>query len=326
MAPETVQSLPPSVRRWGKQGLRLSHAAAQRGRLAHQVVSPDAVVSFEDLPTRMAIRLAYELLLLREPDAVGIEHYERELATGMARSRMLEIMRGSEEAWFNVRVTDLLNSLHLSRCEFVRGLPRARRILDLGGTHQSNRDGAFVHLGYPYPFERLILVDLPIEERHEIYQLSEEAEVVQTHLGPVEYAYHSMTDLSRYPDGSFDLVYSGQTIEHVAPDQCDETLAETFRVLEPGSWFAVDTPNDTVCRLQSPDFINDDHKVEYSHEEFTAKLEKAGFEIAEAKGLNYLGHPASQGGFDEAQVARNNGVYGEPQDCYLLAYLCRKPR
>ncbi len=32
-------------------------------------------------------------------------------------------------------------------------LPRASRILDLGGTHQGMADGALVHLGYPYPFD-----------------------------------------------------------------------------------------------------------------------------------------------------------------------------
>jgi SAM-dependent methyltransferase len=330
--------LPPSVLKAGRKGrsllrqgserLRpvrtLARAPGQRGRLLRQAFSRQAVAGFDDLPRPMAVRIAFNTVLQREPDDVGLAHYVRELRT-MPRPRMLEIMRWSEESWFNVRVTDLLNSLHVSRCEFVRGLPRARRILDLGGTHQSNRDGAFVHLGYPYPFERLILVDLPIEERHQIYQLSEEAEVVQTHLGPVEYAYHSMADLSRYDDGSFDLVYSGQTIEHVSPADCDLTLAETFRVLAPGGWFAVDTPNDTVCRLQTPEFINDDHQVEYTHAEFSAKLERAGFEIVEAKGLNYLGHPASAGGFDEAEVAGNWGLYGEPEDCYLLAYLARKP-
>ncbi|HVF75080.1 MAG TPA: methyltransferase domain-containing protein [Acidimicrobiales bacterium] len=317
-------TLPPSVRRIGKRGLRLGRSARQRAKLLRQVVSPAAGVGFDDLPTPMAIRMAYETVLDRSPEPQDYVHYTAELET-TTRARMLEIMRGSEEAYMNVRVTDLLNSLHLSRCDFVRSLPRARRILDLGGSHQSNREGAFVHLGYPYPFERLILVDLPIDERHEIYQLSEKAEVVETALGPVEYAYHSMADLSRYDDESFDLVYSGQTIEHVTPEECDDTLAETFRVLQPGGYFAVDTPNDTVCRLQRPDFINDDHKVEYSHEEFTAKLRKAGFEIVDAKGLNYLGHPASEGGFDEIEVARNNGLYGEPQDCYLLAYICRKP-
>ena len=321
-----LTALPPNARHAARTARNLARRVVGRTRLARQVVSRRAVVGFDDLPTEAAVRLAYNTVLLREPEAHGIDHFKERLEVeGISRTRMVEVMRGSEEAFFNVRYTDLLNSLHLSRCDFVRSLPRARRILDLGGTHQQNREGAFVHLGYPYPFEKLILVDLPHEERHEIYQLSEEADRVDTPLGPVEYAYHSMADLSRYPDGTFDLVYSGQTIEHVTEEECDDVLAETFRVLRPGGWFAVDTPNDTVCRLQSPDFINDDHKIEYTHEQFTMKLEKAGFDVREAKGLNYLGHPASEGGFDDAEVAANRGVYGEPQDCYLLAYLCRKP-
>ena len=318
--------IPPAARRALGRAKRLARRAAGRARLVRQLVSKDAVVGFDDLPTRTAVRVAYNTVLLREPEADGIDHYaERLEVEGITRQRMLEVLRGSEEAFFNVRYTDLLNSLHLSRCDFVRSLPRARRILDLGGTHQQNREGAFVHLGYPYPFEKLVLVDLPIEERHEIYQLSEEADAVPTPLGPVEYAYHSMADLSRYDDETFDLVYSGQTIEHVTEEECDDVLAETFRVLQPGGWFAVDTPNDTVCRLQSPDFINDDHKVEYTHEQFTTKLEKAGFAIRHAFGLNYLGRPAAAGGFDLAEVAGNRGMYGEPQDCYLLAYLAQKP-
>lgn len=321
-----LSALPLGARRAASRAKRLSRRAAGRAKLARQLVSRQAVVGFDDLPTRAAIRVAYNTVLLREPDAVGLDHYaERLEVEGIPRRRMLEVMRGSEEAYFNVRYTDLLNSLHLSRCDFVRSLPRARRILDLGGTHQQNREGAFVHLGYPYPFEKLTLVDLPIEERHEIYQLSEAVDVVSTPLGPVEYAYHSMADLSRYDDDSFDLVYSGQTIEHVTEEECDDVIAETFRVLRPGGWFAVDTPNDTVCRLQSPDFINDDHKIEYTHEQFTTKLEKAGFVVREAKGLNYLGHRAADGGFDLAEVAGNRGMYGEPQDCYLLAYVAQKP-
>lgn len=325
--PPAGRVLPPGARaRARTRAAYVASVARHRGRVLRQAFSRDAVVGFDDLPTRAAIRVAYNTVLLREPEPEGLDHFAHRLQVeGIPRGRMLETMRGSEEAYDNVRFTDLLNSLHLSRCDFVRSLPRARRILDLGGSHQQNRDGAFVHLGYPYPFEELILVDLPHEDRHEIYRLSEQAERVQTRLGPVQYAYHSMADLSPYEDESFDLVYSGQTIEHVTEDECDETLREVFRVLRPGGWFAVDTPNDTVCRLHQAEFINDDHKVEYTHEQFTAKLEKAGFDIREAKGLNYLGHPASDGGFDLEEVAGNRGVYGEPQDCYLLAYVCRKP-
>ena len=60
--------------------------------------------------------------------------------------------------------------MHVSRSQFAAGLPPAARILDLGGTHQGLPDGALVHLGYPYPFERLVVVDLPIEDRDAIYQ------------------------------------------------------------------------------------------------------------------------------------------------------------
>jgi SAM-dependent methyltransferase len=272
-----LAALPPEA--WHRAGY-LASVARHRSRVLKQAFSRQAVIDFDDLPTRAAVRVAYNTVLLREPDPDGIEHFTRRLQVeGISRARMLETMRGSEEAYTFVRFTDLLNSIHLSRCDFVRSLPRARRILDLGGTHQQDRDGAFVHLGYPYPFEELVLVDLPHHERHDIYRLSEQAERVQTRLGPVQYAYHSMVDLSAYEDESFDLVYSGQTIEHVTEDECDRTLAEVFRVLEPGGWLAVDTPNDTVCRLHRPDYINDDHKVEYTHEQFTAKLEKAGFDI-----------------------------------------------
>lgn len=300
-------------------------AKARAKRAVFEMARRRHTVPFEKLPAREAVRVAFNVLLLREPDAEGERHFlERLIVEGLSRQAFVETLLGSEEFRFKVHFTDLLNSLHLSRCDFVRSLPRARRILDLGGTHQQDVEGAFVHLGYPYPFERLTLVDLPLDERHDLYRLSARSELVQTPLGPVEYAYHSMVDLSRYEDASFDLVYSGQTIEHVTEAECELVLDEVFRVLAPGGWFAVDTINGPACRLEKEELVNPDHKIEYSHEEFTAKLAGAGLTIREAKGLNYLGAPLKEAVFDAAAVAAHQGVYGEPQDCYLLAYLCQR--
>jgi predicted SAM-dependent methyltransferase len=134
-----------------------------------------------------------------------------------------------------------------------------------------------------------------------------------------------MADLSMYEDGSFDLVYSGQTIEHVTEDECDVVLAEVLRVLRPGGWFCVDTPNGPACRLQQPDFINPDHKVEYGHHEFVAKLRRAGFEVRTEKGLNWLGPAFALGQFHAPVVSHYVGLYGVPEECYLLAYECQKP-
>jgi ubiquinone/menaquinone biosynthesis C-methylase UbiE len=272
------------------------------------------------------VRFAYNALMRRAPDEGGWRTYVEGLADrSLSREDVLDHLRGSMEFRDNMWFRDLLVSLHHSRCDFVRSMPRARRILDLGGTHQGDRAGAFVRMGYPYGFEELTIVDLPHEDRHEIYRLSEVADRVQTDKGPVVYRYHSMADLSEYADESFDLVYSGQTIEHVTEAECDLVLAEVRRVLEPGGWFGVDTPNGPVCRLQQEDFINPDHKVEYSHKEFTEKLLAAGYEIVDAKGLNYIGQVRDTRHFVAREVAYYSGMYHDIESCYLLAYLCRKP-
>ena len=96
-----------------------------------------------------------------------------------------------------------------------------------------------------------MVVDLPVDERDAIYQGGSSGEPVLSELGPVEFAFHSMVDLGRYDDGSFDLVYSGQSIEHVSEADGDAVVREAFRVLAPGGWFCLDTPNGPVWRLRS---------------------------------------------------------------------------
>ena len=288
--------------------------------------SPRRTLAPEWLPVRTFVRLAYNMVLRREPDREGAEHYAALLRAGtMTRNAFLEELRGSMEMRRDVFVPDLLVSLHHSRCDFTRMLPPAGRILDLGGTHQSSRNGALVEAGYPYRFEELVILDLPHEERHEIYRLSEVVDRVESPLGPVAYRYGSMADLAFAPDASFDLVYSGQTIEHVTEEDADKVLAEVARVLEPGGWFCVDTPNGPVCRLQQEGFINPDHEIEYSHQAFLSKLVANGFEVPVAVGMNHLGRCLDTGRFDDLEVARNGGLYWDIESCYLLAYMARKP-
>ena len=83
------------------------------------------------------------------------------------------------------------------------------------------------------PRERVVVVDLPVDERHQIYQGGSAGEPVRSELGPVEFAFHSMVDLGRYDDGSFDLVYSGQSIEHVTEAEGDEVVRRQSSMDQP---------------------------------------------------------------------------------------------
>jgi ubiquinone/menaquinone biosynthesis C-methylase UbiE len=135
-----------------------------------------------------------------------------------------------------------------------------------------------------------------------------------------------MSDLSAFADESFDLVYSGQSIEHVTAEEGSIVLNEAFRVLRPGGYIALDTPNALVTRLQQAAFIDPDHKVEYTPDELSAKLGSAGFDVVESKGLNYAGRSVEAGRFDPEEVAANSGMFEAAEDCYILCYVCRKPQ
>lgn len=280
--------------------------------------------AFTDLAPEAAVRMAYQVVLGRDADPAGLASFAPQLAGGGNHRDLVANLVGSEEFATAPLFRQLGPSMHLSRCAFIRSLPRARRILDLGGTHLGRAEGAFVALGYPYDFDELVLVDLPPDERHPLYLSVGGRQVVATPRGPVRYAYHSMVELADYADDSFDLVYSGQTIEHVSESDGDQVLKEVVRVLAPGGHLAIDTPNGRVTRMQQDEFIDPDHEVEYTAAELTAKVRQAGLEVLSVMGLNY-NRDAGAGTFDEATVAAASGLYAAAEDCYLLAYLCRKP-
>ncbi|MBV9661968.1 MAG: methyltransferase domain-containing protein [Acidimicrobiales bacterium] len=305
---------------------RRAYSAMVRGR-ARVVSKLLDRVPFERLPAPVALHLAYQVVLERAPDPVGEATYLPRLARGtMSKRELVETLRGSAE--FESRpafsAAMLGPSIHAGRCRFIRALPAARRIVDLGGTSLGDRRGALVLLGYPYRFESLVIVDLPPDDRHSLYY-GDRYDEVDTERGPVSYRYHSMVDLSAFTDQSVDLVYSGQSLEHVTPDEGAVVAKEAWRILRPGGYLAVDTPNGRVTRIQQDEFIDPDHKVEYTWVELRDLLIGAGFEIEWRAGLNYAGRSVEAGRFDSAEASGNVGFFHAIEDCYILAVVARKP-
>ncbi|HTX63649.1 MAG TPA: methyltransferase domain-containing protein, partial [Acidimicrobiales bacterium] len=258
----------------------------------------------------IVVDAGYRAVLQRRPDPWGRRDFLGRFRSGeLTVEQFGRVLLDSPE-FERVRATrNLVHSLHHSRCAFVRSLPPARRILDLGGTNLQHEHGAMVTMGYPYVFDELVIVDLLPEERHPLYNRGGLRSDVESRQGRITYAYHSMADLSRYPDESFDLVYSGQSIEHVPVDVADVVLSEAYRVLRRDGLLALDTPNARVTRLQQAEFIDPDHKYEYTPEELEGKIRRAGFEVLERKGLNLGLRSMEEGRFDEAEVAENVGVF-----------------
>ena len=239
----------------------------------------------------------------------------------------MEWLIHSAEWSHSAPMTEFGPSLHYGRGVFIRSLPKARRILDIGGVALGVPYGALVLMGYPYTFEEIVIVDLPSEDRHELYQDDQTPAHRSTSPGGrVSYRYHSMIDLSSYPSGSFDMVYSGESIEHITRREAEQVLAEARRVLKPGGILALDTPNANLTRLQQEAFIDPDHKYEYRHAEMAAMLRGNGFVIERAMGINYGGESVARGVFDPTELATKRGVFDDIENCYLLAYVCRRPR
>ncbi|MCL4448604.1 MAG: methyltransferase domain-containing protein [Actinobacteria bacterium] len=343
---------------------RIGRALGSRIRRYSSLILYWRMPSWEKLPAKQAFRMAYNVVLGREPDPTGTADLLPKLLSNELSYRQLVLfLCDSEEFRASRKHAPLGSSLHASRSDFIQSLPRAKRILDLGGTHLHNEYGAFVQMGYPYSFDELTIVDLPNQQRHSLYRQDRELykgefgkepkekgeegiSPVQTPLGPVFYRYHSMVDLSGIQDSTVDLVYMGQSIEHVTFDDADTVLKEVLRVLVPGGYLALDTPNGEVTRLQQDEFIDPDHKFEYTHAQLSAKLKNAGFEIISAVGLNWdeLGAideveaEANQKGaktgifaggdkpnFSTSGIASHKGMFADITNCYLLAYVCRKP-
>ena len=77
--------------------------------------------------------------------------------------------------------------------------------------------------------------------------------------------------------------------------------------------------------MKQDEFVDPDHKVEYTYGELAELITGTGFEVVDAKGLNYAGASLAAGQFDIEEVAGNAGMYAEVEDCYILCVVARKP-
>ncbi|EWY42831.1 hypothetical protein N825_01185 [Skermanella stibiiresistens SB22] len=217
---------------------------------------------------------------------------------------------------------DHLYYIHQARCKLIRThLPPAAEIGDLGGAN-----APIYHMGYPHKFDRLVMVDLPDEQRHTAYGQIK----VQAYSGPGEVVVHygSMVNLTTIPDGSLDLVWSGQSIEHVSEADGQRMCAEVNRVLKPGGMFCLDTPNGRITNIHAATaglkFIHPEHFIEYDPDHLASLLTTSGFEIVHRYGVCHMPTTARTGIFSYEDFVLGSPIVSWVEESYIQYYACRK--
>jgi SAM-dependent methyltransferase len=163
---------------------------------------------------------------------------------------------------WNSFVHEQIRTVGLSR------LPAGARVVLSGGAAGSWYFDWF-NSNYPTPVERHIAVeafspkppDLPPE---------------------VEWLPRTLGDLAPVADGEVDLVYAGEVIEHLWPEDVAGFLLEAHRVLRDGGVISLDSPNRRVTTAL--DWLHPEHTVEFTPDEIKALLDASGFDEIEVHG------------------------------------------
>lgn len=211
--------------------------------------------------------------------------------------------------------------IHAARIKLVVNyLPPARVILDLGGA-----GSPLYELGYPHAFDKMTIVDLSPEQRDPQYKEMQVSPDVPAG-GEIVVRFGSMIRLDEFIDQSVDLVWAGQSIEHVSRDDGKTMCQNVFRVLKKGGSFCLDTPNRYITKIHTQPvgggFINPDHKFEYYTDDLQSLLQESGFKIVQRLGLCHM--PNSTEKFSYQDFLLGDQISTDMKNSYIQYYHCKK--
>lgn len=99
----------------------------------------------------------------------------------------------------------------------------------------------------------------------------------------VEWIANTAGNMEALPDGTADLLFSGQNIEHLWPEDIGNFLLESHRVLQEGGLLVIDSPNRRVTALLQ--WSHPEHTIELDAQEMEELLGLAGFDVELREGL-----------------------------------------
>ena len=164
--------------------------------------------------------------------------------------------------------TDISELLHDQRTALLKLMPRT--------------DGTFLSAGCSgnWYFEWIAQHYGPLKRHVGIEYYSPKPEHLPDN---VEWIVNTVGNMQDVPDASVDLLFSGQNLEHLWPNEVINFLCEAARVVKPGGHLTVDSPNRSVT---SPlVWSHPEHMVEFTPEEARRLVTLAGFDVLDVYGI-----------------------------------------
>ena len=284
----------------------------------------------QDKSNKTFVQNVYQYFLGKPDCNTGIDFFLDQLESGQATRKsllfsFLMLPASLEQRFFKAQG---LHSHHQARLELVQKLlPAAGHILDLGGASDNNPSGSLLGMGYPHQPKQIDIIDLPDEARLIKSSSTHGMTFYKTPQGTeIHYHYTSMTNLSAFPDETFDLVWSGQSIEHITPTEAAIVMEQVYRVLKPGAFFCLDTPNRSLTLLQvRQGFVHPEHKIEYVPLELAKQLAEAGFVVVDQKAVSPMPISYQTERFNRLEFIDSTSLGDNPEEGYSFYLQCQKP-
>lgn len=213
--------------------------------------------------------------------------------------------------------------LHFARQEWVKNLPKATRLLDIGGSSPSLPEGALIELGYSHRPKEIIIFDKPPAEQFWGNPLYDQSHSREFAWGKVQYIHGYAEDLmsnEQLRNEKFDMIFMGQVVEHIQIAGLPVVFNWIKEHLQPNGIFCFDTPNRIITKVQMGDelYIDPDHKKEYTPAEIVTLMQENGFEVTQQQAILQMPNVQKNNTFDTEDYYDGQLVSDNPDEGYCF--------
>lgn len=276
------------------------------------------------------VKVAYQLLLGREIDPTGLASWTSVINEGsFTREKLVKNLCQSDEFTIADRSESPFLRLHKSRQEWIKSVPKANKILDIGGSSPSRPEGALIELGYQHKPSELIIFDKPPTEQYWGKPVYSQQYLSTFDWGKVEYIHSYAEEIKNctyIANAKFDMIFMGQCVEHIHPEKLTSVLEYISRHLNDDGIFVMDTPNRLVTQFQTGpnSYIDPDHKKEYEPSVLRDIIESHGLEMVSQCGMLDCEQVIKNKSFRLLDLYDHDLICDNPDNGYLFAMHFKK--